>query len=87
MRPLIKNVRRKLEDKANNPTYIFNQPHIGYRMDKGEGQVAQSASGGIPSPSFLRALSVLLDKLNRTTGVDYLTLSFLYQRLGNKQPN
>ena len=38
VRSVIKNIRRKLADDANNPTYIHNQPRVGYRMPKGEGQ-------------------------------------------------
>ena len=29
---------RKLGDDANNPTYILNEPRVGYRMEKGETQ-------------------------------------------------
>ena len=36
VRSVIKNLRRKLGDDAGNPTYIFNQPRVGYRMPKGE---------------------------------------------------
>ena len=32
IRTAIKNLRRKLGDNAHNPTYIFNEPRIGYRM-------------------------------------------------------
>ena len=32
IRTAIKNLRRKLGDNALNPTYIFNEPRIGYRM-------------------------------------------------------
>ena len=38
VRSVIKNIRRKLADDANNPTYIHNQPRVGYRMPSGEGQ-------------------------------------------------
>ena len=31
-----KQLRRKLGDDANNPTYIFTEPRVGYRMEKGE---------------------------------------------------
>ncbi len=34
IRTTIKNLRRKLGDNANNPTYIFNEPRVGYRMPK-----------------------------------------------------
>ena len=36
VRSVIKNLRRKLGDDAENPAYIFNQPRVGYRMPKGE---------------------------------------------------
>ena len=31
-------LRRKLGDDADNPTYIFTEPRVGYRMPKREGQ-------------------------------------------------
>ena len=34
VRSVIKNLRRKLGDDAENPTYIFNEPRVGYRMPK-----------------------------------------------------
>ena len=30
------NLRRKLGDDADNPSYIFNKPCVGYRMEKDE---------------------------------------------------
>ena len=36
VRSVIKNLRRKLGDDADNPTYIANEPRVGYRMRKGE---------------------------------------------------
>ena len=36
VRTFVKNLRRKLGDDADNPTYIFTEPGIGYRMPKGE---------------------------------------------------
>ena len=38
MRTIVSSLRRKLGDDADNPTYILNEPRIGYRMPKGEGQ-------------------------------------------------
>ena len=32
VRSVIKNLRRKLGDDAENPAYIFNEPRVGYRM-------------------------------------------------------
>ncbi len=34
MRTVVKSLRRKLGDDANNPTYIFTEPRTGYRMAK-----------------------------------------------------
>ena len=34
VRTFIKKLRRKLGDDANNPTYIFTEPRVGYRMAK-----------------------------------------------------
>ena len=36
VRTAAKQLRRKLGDDANNPTYILNEPRLGYRMPKGE---------------------------------------------------
>ena len=36
IRTVIKKLRRKLGDDAANPTYIFTEPRVGYRMPKGE---------------------------------------------------
>ena len=36
LRTIVNKLRRKLNDNANDPTYIFNEPRIGYRMPKGE---------------------------------------------------
>ena len=38
MRTIVSKLRRKLGDDADNPTYIFTEPRVGYRMPKGEGQ-------------------------------------------------
>ena len=35
MRTIVSNLRRKLGDDADNPTYIFTEPRVGYRMPKG----------------------------------------------------
>ena len=37
VRTIVKRLRRKLGDDARNPEYIFTEPHVGYRMRKGEG--------------------------------------------------
>ena len=37
LRTLLMGLRRKLGDDASNPTYIFSEPRVGYRMPKGEG--------------------------------------------------
>ena len=36
VRTAAKQLRRKLGDDANNPTYILNEPSVGYRMEKGD---------------------------------------------------
>ncbi len=38
MRTIVSKLRRKLGDDARNPTYIFTESRVGYRMPKGEGQ-------------------------------------------------
>ena len=35
MRTVISTLRRRLGDNSGNPTYIFTEPHVGYRMPKG----------------------------------------------------
>ena len=39
MRTSISSIRRKLGDDADNPTYIFTELRVGYRMPMGDGQV------------------------------------------------
>ncbi len=39
VRTYVKRLRRKLGDSAEDPRYIFAEPRIGYRMEKGEGRV------------------------------------------------
>ena len=41
MRTIVKSLRGKLGDDADNPTYIFNEPRVGYRMPGavGDGRV------------------------------------------------
>ena len=36
IRTLVKTLRRKLNDDASSPTYIFAEPRVGYRMPKGQ---------------------------------------------------
>ena len=36
MRTIVRKLRRKLGDDADNPIYIFTEPRVGYRMPKGE---------------------------------------------------
>ena len=36
MRTIVSKLRRKLGDDADNPTYIFTEPRVGYRMPRGE---------------------------------------------------
>ena len=43
MRTMVSKLRRKLGDDAGNPTYIFTEPRVGFRMPKGEGQEQDEA--------------------------------------------
>ena len=43
VRTAAKQLRRKLGDDANDPTYILNEPRVGYRMPKGETQNQEEA--------------------------------------------
>ena len=43
MRTIVSNLRRKLGDDADNPTYIFTEPRVGYRMPKGEKREPEEA--------------------------------------------
>ena len=36
IRPIVGNLRRKLDDDASSPTYIFTDTRVGYRMPKGQ---------------------------------------------------
>ena len=36
MRTIVSKLRRKLGDSADNPTYIFTEPRVGFRMPEGE---------------------------------------------------
>ena len=36
VRTVVKNLRSKLGDEADNPSYLFNQPRVGYWMERGE---------------------------------------------------
>ena len=40
MRTAISSLRRKLADDAKNPTYIFTQLRVGYRMPEGQSQIS-----------------------------------------------
>ena len=43
VRTFVKNLRRKLGDDADTPTYIFTEPRVGYRMPKGETKEQEEA--------------------------------------------
>ena len=45
MRTIVSKLRRKLGDDADNPTYIFTEPRVGYRMPKGRDE----GNGGFAS--------------------------------------
>lgn len=36
MRAAVKNLREELGDSAQNPTYNFNEPRVGYRTPAGK---------------------------------------------------
>ena len=36
MRAIVKRLRRKLDDDADDPAYIFTKRWVGYWMEKGE---------------------------------------------------
>ena len=44
MRTIVSKLRRKLGEQAGQPTYIFTEPRIGYRMPKGETHPAGGSS-------------------------------------------
>ena len=41
IRTIVRRLRRKPGDDADNPTYIFTEPRVGYRMPEGETQKRQ----------------------------------------------
>ena len=43
LRTVVRKLRTKLGDDADNPIYIFTEPRIGYRMPQGEGRPSASA--------------------------------------------
>ena len=45
VRNVVKRLRRKLGDDADNPAYIFTEPRVGYRMAKGESSGAEEQDG------------------------------------------
>ena len=46
MRTLISSLRRKLGDGAEDPTYIFTQLRVGYRMPEGETHREEGCASG-----------------------------------------
>ena len=44
MRTMVSKLRRKLGDDADNPTYIFTEPRVGFRMPRGEGPGGEPAA-------------------------------------------
>ena len=38
MRTIVKRLRQKVGDDVSNPTYIFNEPRVGYKMPKDEAE-------------------------------------------------
>ena len=49
VRTAAKQLRRKLGDDANNPTYILNEPRVGYRMPRGRCREGRMRSRGPPA--------------------------------------
>ena len=45
MRTIVRKLRRKLGDDAGNPTYLFTEPRVGYRMPPGAGEQPPRAEG------------------------------------------
>ena len=45
VRGVVKRLRRKLGDDGNNPTYIFTEPRVGYRMRQEEMQGPEESLG------------------------------------------
>ena len=43
VRNIVRRLRRKLGDAAGNPAYIFAEPSVGYRMEKGDAQEPEEA--------------------------------------------
>ena len=50
MRTIVSKLRRKLGDDADNPTYIFTEPRVGYRMPKGETPGGESRDSRVAVP-------------------------------------
>ncbi len=48
LRSFLKKLRRKLGDDADNPTYIFTEPRVGYRMAKSGGGGGRATSWDRP---------------------------------------
>ena len=47
MRTIVSKLRRNLGDDAGNPTYIFSEPRVGYRMPK---RGAAETRAGVKEP-------------------------------------
>ena len=50
VRTCVKRLRRKPGDDADNPTHIFNEPRLGYRMERG----GRRRKGGHHNPVRVR---------------------------------
>ena len=57
VRAIVRRLRRKLGDDAENPTYIFNKRRVGYWMEKRRGPGAGTT---VTSPVFLFRQSLLV---------------------------
>ena len=50
VRTIVKNLRDKLGDDVRNPTYIFNEPRIGYRLGDADQPDSEAADLHGPTP-------------------------------------
>ena len=45
VRNIVRRLRRKLDDDPDNPSYIFAEPTVGYRMELGDGPEPETETG------------------------------------------
>ena len=61
IRTVVKNLRSKLGDTADNPSYIFNEPRVGYRMERGSRRDRRTTPVSTPPKRCWRERSVQTD--------------------------